>query len=108
VTPSSQASRVSNRRFACRHADEKSVADGDQGQADDGNGTGADGADQAAGRDGSDHEGQGRGQEEHAGLQSAEAAKVLQILRTEEEVRDEHASRDEYQECAGRDRTARQ
>src|SRR5829696_3407495 len=40
---------------ACRQADEQCVADGDQGQADDGDGTGADGADEAAGRDGSDH-----------------------------------------------------
>src|SRR4029453_12497589 len=92
----------------CRQADEQSVADGDQGQADDGDGTGADGADQAAGHDRSDHEGQGCGQEEQAGLQRAEAAKVLQVLRTEKEVRDEHAGRDEHQECAGRDRTARQ
>ena len=46
---------------ACRHADEQGVADGDQGQADDGEGTGADAADQAAGRDGADQEGHGRG-----------------------------------------------
>jgi hypothetical protein len=44
----------------CRHADEQGVANRDQGQADDGEGTGADAADQAAGRDGADHEGQGR------------------------------------------------
>src|SRR5829696_4628587 len=67
---------------ACRQADEQCVADGDQGQADDGDGTGADGADEAAGRDGSDHQGQGRGQEEQAGLERAAAAKVLQVLRT--------------------------
>jgi ABC transporter len=34
---------------------------GDQGEADDGDGTGSGGAGQAAGRDGSDHEGKGRG-----------------------------------------------
>src|SRR5215218_8623074 len=92
----------------CRQADEQCVADGDQGQGDDGDGTGADGADQAAGRDGSDHQGQGRGQEEQAGLERAEAAKVLQVLRTKKEVRDEHAGRDKLQKGAGRDRTARQ
>lgn len=37
------------------------------------------------------------GQEEQAGLQRAEAAKVLQILQTKEKPRDEQAGRDEHQ-----------
>ncbi len=46
---------------------------------------------------------------EQAGLQRAEAAKVLQVLRTKEQPRDEQAGRDEHQKgAAGRDRTARQ
>src|SRR5262249_25938898 len=93
------------RLVSSQPVDEQPVADGDQEQADGGDGTGADATDQAAGRDGPDHEGQSRGQEEQASLQSAEAAKVLQILRTEEQPRDEHAGGDEHQECAGRDRT---
>jgi hypothetical protein len=48
------------------------------------------------------------GQEEQAGLQRAEAAKVLQVLRTKEQPRDEQAGRDEHQKGADRDRTARQ
>lgn len=59
----------------------------------DGDGAGADRADQTAGRDGSDHEAQCRGEEEQAGLQRGKAAKMLQILRAEEEVRDEDARR---------------
>jgi len=36
------------------------------------------------------------------------ATQVLQILRTEKPVRDKHAGRGEHQQCASRDRTARQ